>query len=265
MRRVLIPRLHIDPMTQTDIKVTDFPRIAPVGIAGLLVSFADSLSESANRAALAFRAAIEAETLDGIEEVSTSLTSTFVRFDPLHLDHARLTAHLEGLLKSQDWARADLPGGRRHFRIPCVFGTDLAPQFDEAAAAAGLSAQEAIDSLTAARPRVLTIGFAPGQPYTGELPKEWDIPRQTALTPRVPECALVVAIRQLIIFSAPTQTGWRHIGQTAFRCFRPEADDPFALRPGDEISLRSITPAELERIRAEDQTGQGGADVEVIR
>jgi KipI family sensor histidine kinase inhibitor len=250
-------------MSRTDI--APFPRIAPVGIAGLLVSFADRLSEPANRAALAFRAAIEAVPLDGIEEVSTSLTSAFVRFDPLHLDHARLMAHLQELLKAQDWTRADLPGGRRHFRIPCVFGTDLAPQFDEAAQAAGLSAQAAIDSLTAARPRVLTIGFAPGQPYTGQLGPEWDIPRQTALTPRVPEGALVVAIRQLIIFSAATQTGWRHIGQTAFRCFRPEADDPFALRPGDEISLRAITPAELERIRAEDQTGQGGADVEVIR
>lgn len=252
-------------MPQIDAPTASFPRIAPVGIAGLLVSFADRLSEPANRAALAFRAAIEAEALDGIEEVATSLTSTFVRFDPLHLDHATLSRHLESLLKTQDWTRAELPGGRRHFRIPCVFGTDMAPQFDEAAQVAGLSAQEAIASLTAARPRVLTIGFAPGQPYTGELGPEWDIPRQTALTPRVPEGALVVAIRQLIIFSAPTQTGWRHIGQTAFRCFRPEAEEPFALRPGDEISLRAISPAELERIRAEDQTGQGGADVEAIR
>jgi inhibitor of KinA len=252
-------------MSQTLHQTTTFPRIAPVGIAGLLVSFADRLSEPANRAALAFRAAIEAEAPAGVEEVATSLTSTFIRFDPLHLDHASLTARLDSLLRTQDWTRADLPGGRRHFRIPCVFGTDLAPQFDEAAAAAGLSGQEAQASLTAARPRVLTIGFAPGQPYTGQLGPEWDIPRQTALTPRVPEGALVVAIRQLIIFSAPTQTGWRHIGQTAFRCFRPEAQDPFALRPGDEISLRAITPAELERIRAGDQTGQGGAEMEVIR
>ncbi|MFU8881203.1 MAG: 5-oxoprolinase subunit B family protein [Rhodobacterales bacterium] len=252
-------------MTHSALQSPDsFPRIAPVGIAGLLVSFADRLSEPANRAALAFRAAIEAAPLDGIEDVSTSLTSTFIRFDPLHLDHDRLTAHLKELLGAQDWSRAALPGGRRHFRIPCVFGTDLAPQFNEAAQAAGLSPEAAIASLTSARPRVLTIGFAPGQPYTGELPAIWDIPRQTALTPHVPQGALVVAIRQLIIFSAPTQTGWRHIGQTAFRCFRPESDTPFALRPGDEISLRAITPAALERIRSDDKTGQGGADIEVI-
>ncbi len=245
--------------------VTDpFPRIAPVGITGLLVTFADRLSEPANRAALAFRAAITADAPDGVEEVATSLTSTFIRFDPLHLDHARLTEILRARLASQDWMRADLPEGRRHLRIPCVFGTELAPQFDEAAAAAGLSPAQALESLTQARVRVLTIGFAPGQPYTGQLDEAWDIPRQTALTPRVPEGALVVAIRQLIIFAAPSQTGWRHIGQTAFRCFRPEAADPFALRPGDEMSLRAVSPAELERIRAEDRSGAGGAEVSVI-
>ena len=252
--------------TQTAIPAADsFPRIAPVGIAGVLVSFADRLDEPANRAALAFRAALEAESWDGVEEVSSSLTSTFLRFDPLHLDHATLTARLHALLASKDWTHADLPGGRRHFRIPCVFGTDLAPQFTEAAAAAGLTPDQALASLTAARPRVLTSGFAPGQPYTGQLPPEWDIPRLTTLNRSIPEGALVVAIRQLIIFSAATQTGWRHIGQTAFRCFRPEAGEPFALRPGDELSFRAITPAELENIRASNKPGHGGADVEVIR
>ncbi|MCB2131969.1 MAG: carboxyltransferase domain-containing protein, partial [Rhodobacteraceae bacterium] len=110
----------------------------------------------------------------------------------------------------------------------------------------------------------LTIGFAPGQPYLGELSPRWDIPRQVALTRRVPEGALVVAIRQLILFSAATPTGWRHIGQTAFRAFRPESADPFPLRPGDELLFPAIEPGELAAIRAADTHGDGGASVEVI-
>ena len=39
----------------------EFPRIAPVGLTGLIVQFADHLSEPANRAAIAFRAALERE------------------------------------------------------------------------------------------------------------------------------------------------------------------------------------------------------------
>ena len=241
-----------------------FPKLSTVGLSGLAVSFADSLSEAGNRAALAFRSAVEAQNWRGVEECSTSLCSTFVRFDPLSAEAVELPRLLGDLMRSQNWFDAPLPTGRRHFRIPCVFGGVHGPQFDDAATAAGYSAAQALESLTAARPRVLILGFAPGQPYSGQLGPEWDIPRLSELTRAVPQGALVVAIRQLIVFSKTTPTGWRHIGQTAFQCFQPEAENPFALRPGDALSFRSITPEELENIRKDPKSGNGGAVVEAL-
>ena len=241
-----------------------FPVIRDVGLTGMLVTFADRLSEPANRAALAFRAAVQKAGWDGVEETATSLTSAFLRFDPLALDHDDLARRLQALLARTDWSAAPLPPGRTHWRVPAVLGGAHGPQFDEAARTAGLDPDAARAEIAAARVRVLTIGFAPGQPYMGELPPAWDIARLKDLTPRVPEGALVVAIRQLIIFARPTPTGWRHIGQTAFRCFRPDAAEPFALRPGDEMSFRPVSPAELDEIRAADDTGDGGATREAI-
>lgn len=241
-----------------------FPRIATMGLSGVLVTFADDLSEAANRAALAFRARVDAENWEGIEETAVSLSSAFLRFDPLHASHAEIIARLSQLLADADWYAADLPSGRRRWRIPTVFGGPLAPQCDEAAELAGLSHKEAVAELTAQPVRVLTIGFAPGLPYMGTLPERWNIPRQTALTPRVPASAVVVAIRQLIIFSTPTPTGWRHIGQTCFRGFRPEDEMPFILRSGDEVSLVSIDAEVLERLKTEPTTN-GGATCEPIR
>ncbi|MFZ5961834.1 5-oxoprolinase subunit B family protein [Thalassococcus sp. BH17M4-6] len=238
-----------------------FPELRTVGLDGMLISFGDTLSEPANRAALAFRAAVEREGWDGVEETSTSLVSAFVRFDPLHLTHETLRARLKELLQSADWMAADLPEGRRFFRIPTVFGTDRAPQLAEAAEAAGLSEQEAIRSLSEARVRALTIGFAPGQPYLGELPDDWDIPRQQALTRSVPKGAVVVAIRQLVLFSVSTPTGWRHVGQTAFRLFRPDSDTPFVLRPGDEVQFVATEPDKLANMETDPD---GGAEWEVI-
>ena len=102
-------------MTQSDPIQTALngPMIRTAGVDGLLVSFADALSETANRATLAFRAAVEVAAWDGVEETSSSLVSTYVRFDPVHLDHAALRTLLEALLASRDWYAADLPGGRR--------------------------------------------------------------------------------------------------------------------------------------------------------
>lgn len=238
-----------------------FPRIRPAGLSGLLVRFADTLSEPANRAALAFRAAVEAEAWEGVEETSSSLVSTFLRFDPLALPHDELRARIEALLARRDWQSAPLPGGRRAWRIPTAFGGELAPGLAPAAEAAGLSPDEAVERLSSARVRVLTIGFAPGQPYLGELGPEWDLPRQQALTPRVPAGALVLAIRQFTLFSAPSPTGWLHVGQTAFRSFRPGTDTPFPLSPGDEVRFAPATPDEVARA---ERDPAGGATSEAI-
>ncbi len=237
---------------------TAFPRLDPVGLDGLLIRFADSLSEPANRAALAFRGAVDRETWDGVEETATSLVSTFLRFDPLATPLDTLADKARHLLATRDWYAADLPQGRRLLRIPTVYGTELAPQLDEAAQAVGMSPDDAVKDLSGARTRVTTIGFAPGQPYLGTLPEAWNIPRQTALTPQVPVGALVVAIRQFVLFSVTTPTGWRHVGQTHARLFRPDSDDPFLLRPGDEVVFPEVSRETFENMR-----GQGKDGIEV--
>lgn len=239
-----------------------WPRIATVGLGGFLVSFGTRLSEPANRAALAFRSAVDREAWSGVEETSTSLVSCFVRVDPLCPDRAAIRVRLAELAESRDWTQAPLASGRRLWRVPTVYGTDLAPQLAEAAAAAGLSEDAAVQSLSGSRVRVQTIGFAPGQPYLGELGPEWDIPRQAELTPKVPMCALVVAIRQLVLFSVTTPTGWRHVGQTALRLFRPDSDDPFVLRPGDEVIFDAVGPEAYDRMKADGP--DGGATSEAL-
>lgn len=241
-----------------------FPRIQPVGFDGLLVSFADTMAESSNRAALAFRNALDLAQWHGVIETSASLASAYVRFDPDQLPHAEIRSRVSELLGQQNWFDAPMPSGRKYWRVPTVYGGDLAPQLNEAAAATGLTPDEAVRRLSDSRVRVLTIGFAPGQPYLGPLGPEFNIPRLQELTPMVPEGALVLAISQFVLFSGPTPTGWRHVGQTAFRCFRPETPNSFALTPGDEMQFYSVTQEDLENIRANDFDGSGGATYQDI-
>ncbi len=241
-----------------------FPVVRTAGLDGMIVTFGDQLSEPANRAALAFRGAVQQQDLPGVCETSTSLTSVYLRFDTDQLRHARLAEVLQDMLAAQDWYGAPLPSGRRFWRVPTVYGTELAPQLGEAADLAGMSEAAAIDSLSSARVRVLTIGFAPGQPYLGPLGHEWNIPRQTELTPMVPKGALVQAISQLVLFTAATPTGWRHVGQTGFYLFQPDADPAFALRPGDELVFESVPVADFHRLCTSDPL-RGGATAQEIR
>jgi inhibitor of KinA len=188
-------------------KPPKFPEICQTGYAGLVVRFGDQLNEAGNRASLAFAAEVIAAGLAGVLEVSTALQSVLLRYDPLLVSPEALRADLAAALTQRDWYAAEL----------CA--TSL---------------------------RVQAIGFAPSQPYLGELPPNWNFPRQATLNPQVPKGALVAAIRQIVLFSVPSPTGWLHIGQTGLSLFDPARDPAFMLRAGDEIALRPVSEAEFE-------------------
>lgn len=237
-----------------------FPRIESLGESALLVRFAPALDNGANRACLAFRAMLERAGIAGVVETASSLGSVLVR----HADtEADVRAALEPLVAERDWSQESQPP-RRLWRIPCSYGGADGPQLDEAAEMAGLGAAEAVEALSGARVRVLALGFAPGMPYLGILPAVWDLPRQSGLTPRVPEGALVVAVRQLVLFGTEAPTGWRQVGRTAFGCFEPARARPIALSPGDEVTFPSVTPEALRDGAARDPERHGGATWEAV-
>lgn len=251
-------------MTKLPDTLITWPQIKTVGLAGIIVTFSEVLSESANRAAIAFRAAVVARDWTEVEESNSTLVSVFVRID-LSIHHPDLILErLQALAASQDWLSAPLPAGRTLWRVPTLFGTDRAPQLAEAAELAGLSVAQAIADLSTTTMRVLTIGFAPGQPYLGTLPDHWNIPRQTNITPNVPAGSLVTAVSQFCLFPYGTPTGWRHVGVTGFLSFRPKSQHPFPLSPGDEMIFDPVSEAEFQRIEATDHTGNGGAQTEAL-
>lgn len=235
--------------------MTDTPKIARVGLRGVLITFADSLTDRANMAAIAFRAAVDQQRWGDVAETASTLVSTFVAVDLTVTPYDLIRAKLTALLETRDWYAANLPPGRKLWTLPMCFDHTVAPQFDAAAQSAGLTQPKALQELSTTRTRVITLGFAPGQPYLGMLPPAWDIPRQTDLTPQVPIGALVVAIRQLVLFATSAPTGWHHVGQTAFRPFDPDRATPVALSPGDEVRFATITPAELQDLEAGDSWG----------
>ncbi len=241
--------------------MTEVPDIRPLGPDGMLVRFSDRLSESANRAALAFRAAFEEAAPAGVVETATSLTSVYIRFRPDRVRRGALETVVSDTLGARDWSHAALPAGRTLWHIPAAFGGAEGPDLEAAAAAAGVTADEAVTEICATPLRVLALGFAPGQPYLGFLPEHWDIPRQSAVTPQVPRGAVVVAVRQVIPFANAAPTGWRQVGRTNFRCYDPDVNPPLPLRPGDELRFQAVVASALEKT-----LGQpfGGAEREAL-
>ncbi len=237
------------------------PELRPLGVDGILVRFARVLSEDANARALSFRSLVADAAITGVTEVASSLVSVRVGFDPERTTREIVTKAISALL---DTPTATDLGPRRQWRIPAAFSPAFAPQLQEVATLAGITPAQAIADIEATTVRVIAIGFAPGQPYLGMLPDHWNVPRQSELTEGLPRGALITAVRQLIIWAADAPTGWRHIGQTAFRVYLPETSQPFAFEPGDAVQFQAVSDTDFRAIQQNTDTN-GGAICEVLR
>lgn len=156
----------------------------------------------------------------------------------LHLDPAADATTDEmaawAIRRLRDWRPARRRPART-VRIPVVYGGEEGPDLEEAAARCGLTAAEFAARHAAAVYEVAAIGFAPGFPYLAGLPEELAQPRRAAPRARVPAGSVGIAGRQTGIYPVDSPGGWTLIGRTPLPLFRPHADDPFLLRPGDRV------------------------------
>jgi KipI family sensor histidine kinase inhibitor len=215
-----------------------YPLILPLGDMGLLVRFGTTLSDDANRFAIAFARRLRRALPRGITEIDPNLVSVLLKYDPERIDFDRLAGEVRLLLAEPEPVDPTLPTTHH---IGVAFGGTEGPDQDEAAAALGMSAADFIAAHNAAPLRVLTTGFAPGFVYCGFHPEALRLPRRATVRPPVPPGSVLFAAGQTAITSTPIPTGWHVIGRTAFRNFVPEMDPPTQLREGDIVIFEAVS------------------------
>lgn len=252
-------------MTQAPRPLT--PEALPAGPDGVLLRFALKPWPEAMAAAQQLVADLETHPPSGVVEIAPALVSVLLRFDPAQTDRAQLAqgliARARTIADHLALATPAPPAPTRRWIIPAAFGGEDGPQLAEVAELLTLSQDQVIQELCEADLRVLAIGFAPGQPYIGLLPPAWDLPRMSQLNPHVPAGAVVVAVRQIVMFGADSATGWRQVARAAFRSFRPEREPPMPLRAGDAIRYAPVSPSEITAL-AGHPDGLGGARLEQL-
>lgn len=204
------------------------PTILPLGDAAVLVRFGHSLSEAANREAIAFAARLDADMPEGVEEIAPGLVSVLLRTRP-GVDFWRLSGELRLRL---DAAPVLTPGAT--WSIPIVFdGEDLM----EVCGRLKLAPGAFVVRHNGTPLRVLATGFAPGFVYCGFHSPALVVPRREQVRPMVPAGTVLFAAGQTAIAATPIRTGWHVIGRTIFQNFDPDETPPTAFAPGDTIEF----------------------------
>ena len=202
------------------------PTLLPLGDQGLLIRFAETLSDAANLAAIGLARQLEADRPEGVAEIAPGLVSVLLLLEP-GADFGRL----RGELMLRLGAEPEPVEARQHEIAVTFEGPDLG----EVADLLSLSPAAFVAKHNAAALRVLATGFAPGFVYCGFHGGNMVVPRREAVRPMVPAGTVLFAAGQTAIAATPIRTGWHIIGKTTFQNFDPARDPPTLLQAGDGI------------------------------
>ncbi|WDM03076.1 5-oxoprolinase subunit PxpB [Alicyclobacillus cycloheptanicus] len=230
--------------------------IEPLGDHAVLIGLGDEIQESVHGRVKAVCDMLDRSSIPGVVEWVPAFTSVAVVYDPLVTACSVLIDHLRRVL-------ADLPSldvlGGRIVDIPVCYGGPFGPDLHEVARRCGLSEAEVIRLHSEPLYRVYMVGFVPGFPYLGGLPKRLAAPRKRQPRTQVPEGSVGIAGEQTGIYSLSTPGGWQIIGRTPVKLFDPTVNPPSYLQMGDRVRFCPISEETYHNLyeAAHDEAARG--------
>ena len=219
----------------------------PCGDCAISVQFGTTVDRPLSRRVLALHAALARHDLPGVVETVPTFRSLMVHYDPLHTSHAKLRAAIEPLAEA---AAADETTGA-HLRLPVCYEPSLAPDIGDVAAMAKISTQDVARLHSETTHYVYALGFAPGQPYMGDLPQQLHLPRRKDPRAEVATGTVAIATGLTVVYPFANPCGWHVIGRTPMAFFDDTRTPPNLVSPGDTVECYSIGMDDFERLQAE--------------
>lgn len=225
----------------------------PCGDTGLTVQLGEAIDRVLSGKVMGLRTLIREQQLPGIIETVPTYRSLTVHYDPLVTSHVELKEKISGLV---DKLESEQIPESSHFQFPVCFDSEeFAPDLQHVAQWAKMSTHEIVEAIATSPLFVYMLGFAPGQPYMGDLPDKLAIPRRKDPVPRIKRGSLVIATGLAVIYPVDNPTGWHIVGRTPVPLFTRDAKQPTLLTPGDTVSFRPVSESEYKEINQSMQEG----------
>lgn len=170
--------------------------------------------------------------LSGTVNLHPAYTSILIEFDP----RRSTSGAIEKAICDRLAEASDIPPAEpRTVEIPVKYD---GPDLPDVARLAGMAIDDVVHLHTAAEYTVCFLGFSPGFPYLSGLPNELAVPRLASPRKKVAAGSVAIGGSQTGVYPVASPGGWRIIGRTEIRLFRPEEDPPVLLRMGDRVRFR---------------------------
>jgi KipI family sensor histidine kinase inhibitor len=218
------------------------PAYRIMGDRSLLVELGDHIGLDVNQRVRELFVALKANELKGIVEIIPGYSSLLVVFDPFKTHLSVLQKEVQHTLDVLDPSRLIEP---KTVEIPVAYGGEFGPDLTWVARYHNITPEEVIRLHTSRVYHVYMIGFTPGFPYMGELPKALVTPRKETPRTVVPKGSVAMAQAQTGIYPTQSPGGWQIIGRTPIDLFDASKWPPALLQMGDQVRFFAIDEKDM--------------------
>lgn len=217
----------------------------PLGDRGIVVQFGARVHPTTYLQIQELTQALEKNPFPGYQECVPAFTTVTVYYDPVY-PYSVIEKEIQKRLMEGE-SKECTPS--RHICIPVCYGGDFGPDLIDVAQYHQKTPEEIIHLHSKGDYLVYMLGFSPGFPYMGGMPKELTTPRKSSPRLKVPAGSVGIGGEQTGIYPMESPGGWNLIGQTPLSLFQPQKRPPVLLSAGDRVTFVPISPEEFRDIR----------------
>ncbi len=215
-----------------------------LGDEALLINFEQKIDEQINGQVHLLTQGLEEKRIAGVKYLTPAYCSLVIAFDKKQISFEQLVKQAESVLSGADGSNYP----PRKLYIPVCYDRLFALDMQEVVSQTKLTASEIVKAHTAHPFKTYMIGFLPGFPYLGKLPKELECVRKANPRLKIPKGAVGLAGLQTGIYPQESPGGWQIIGNTPVDLVGQDGNNSFLFKVGDEISFYSISKSKYESI-----------------
>ena len=219
------------------------PRYLHSGDTALVVEFGQHIDARVSGLVLALAQRVAGSAIPGVVELVPTFRSLMVHYDPLQLTQQALKARLAPMMESLEAAEQE----GRHWRIPTCYDESVGLDLAEVAQRTGMTVPQVIERHSTTTYHVYMVGFLPGFPYLGGLPKELELPRRENPRVKVPQGSIAIAMAMTGVYTLESPGGWHILGRTPVPLWDINRDPPAPIAAGDKVMFQ---PIPLDRYEA---------------
>ncbi len=221
-------------------------KVLPFGDSNLLINFEQEVDPEVNALVHQLSRHLRNHFQEGLLSIVPAYCSLTVTFDPEALTADMISKVAESFTGKEQTVENSL------LKIPVCYEVSHGPDLAWVADYKKLDSIDIINLHTSREYLVYMLGFLPGFPYLGGLPKTLYMPRKEVPRKSVATGSVGLAGMQTGIYPVQSPGGWQLIGTTPVRIFQYDKEEPFIIRNGDRIRFYSISAGQFDELKVKD-------------